>query len=73
MINANLLRELETVQVFKSPTGLRYVRASDIPDASRHDFEKWAVGKESPQLAGELPGDPIHEADYLEWLHSLRT
>jgi len=73
MIDALLLKELAVVQVFESPTGIRYMRASDIPDTVRPAFEKWAAGTPSPSIAGEMPGDPIHEADYLEWLRSLNA
>ena len=73
MIDALLLKELEVVPVFRSPTGIRYMRASDIPDTVRPAFEKWAAGLESPRIAGEMPGDAIHEADYIEWLRTLRA
>jgi hypothetical protein len=73
MIDALLLKELQVTPVFESPTCIRYMRASDIPDTVRPAFERWAAGSGSPSIPGEMPGDPIHEADYIEWLRSLRS
>lgn len=72
MINADVMKVLEAVPVFQSPTGIRYVRASDLPDTARPEFERWAVDVKSPDIRGELPGDPIREDDYAAWLSVLR-
>ncbi len=72
MINAQIIRELEALPVFETSTGVRYVRASDLPDTVRPEFERWAMGLHSPPIPGELSGDPVSEDDYRAWLGTLR-
>ncbi len=73
MLSEDNIRALEAVPVFQSPAGTRYVRASDIPNAIRPQWERWAVGVHSPDLPGERAGDPIHEDDFLAWLQILKA
>lgn len=68
MIDHVILTELEMLPVLTSPTGVRYVRATDIPDIARPAFEKWATDIDSPRIPGERPGDAIYEDDFREWL-----
>ncbi len=72
MINADIIKALEAVPVFETPGGIRYVRASDLPDTVRPEFERWATGIKTPDIHGEMPGDPVYENDYAAWLEVLK-
>jgi hypothetical protein len=72
MINADIIKTLEAIPVLEGPGGVRFIRASDLPDTVRPEFERWLIGSETPHIPGEMPGDPVREDDYVAWLNTLR-
>ncbi|WP_163560993.1 hypothetical protein [Halomonas sp. NO4] len=60
-----------SVMVHHTPTGARYVRIRDIPEALQDDFMGYLRGAPMPVVDDE-PGPVAFETDWHDWVHHRR-